>query len=191
MKSGASVCDNNQVDADAILEFTLAELRGIISRSGGREVLREKLLAKVEQNRTSAARCENPARNALKNRVEELTRKMETVTTNFAFATEPGLREALQNTFGSVKRELEQAKSALASLPADSHAKSTPAADVEKAMKALDMLENLISISTTRAKLPQLGNPSNSLPLLPGWGIPGDRRVLVSLAPHRLVSKTR
>src|SRR5439155_15052681 len=142
MKGGGAACANNQVDAEAILRFSLATISEVVDRLGARPVLRQKLLERARQPQTADDGQESQRR-ALENRVRELEQQRETASRNALLTEDPDLRSDAERMFVEIKNELRVTQSRLEKLGSAARAQHSPEAEVEKALVLLDHIQRV------------------------------------------------
>ncbi len=156
MASGGSDCNNNTVDGEAILRFTLDTLSELTERLCARDKLRQKLIerARREQPENPLKSHYETERLRLQKVVGELRRHMEAARRNLAIEENPDHREAIREEYDRIKDELATGENQLAALPLSSATdRRTPEAEVEAAMTLFDDIRRIGSDPAARAEV--------------------------------------
>jgi hypothetical protein len=156
MATGGSDCENNTVDGEAILRFTLETLWELTDRLGAREKLRRKLLERAEREQP-----ENPLKShyererlRLQQQVEELRRHFEAARRNLAIEENPEHRQVIAEEFDRIKAELADGEKQLAAVPSEPASSiGTPEEEVEAALSLLDDVRRIASDPASRAQV--------------------------------------
>lgn len=153
MKYGAAACENNQVDAEALLRFTLETLCELVDRAGSRDQLRVRLLERANAARNTPADSDlETNRAALQTRIRDLERQRQLASRNATLAEDPDLRADAETLFVRIKRELESAKQQLAALASTTTPATSPEAEVDKALALMDRIREATRDPQARTK---------------------------------------
>ncbi|MDB5331500.1 MAG: Resolvase domain protein [Phycisphaerales bacterium] len=156
MKFGTGACDNNQVDAESLLQFTMGTLAELVDRLGVSEKLREKLLERARRDRGAGDDGSEKRRGDLAAKVHVMERQKQQAADNFLLASDPDLRLAAERRFAQLKTELEQAEAELEKLNSKKVQVRTPEDEAEKAMALLENVQRTIRDPAARAEIPHL-----------------------------------
>ena len=156
MATGGADCDNNTVDAEAILRFTLDTLWELTDRLGARERLQQKLLERAYREQP-----ENPLRSHYEHRrvrlqslVSDLERQLRAAQRNLAIEENPEHRQAIREEFDRIKAELATAEAQLAATPLEpNHEHRTPEEEVVAALCLLDEIRQVVGDPAARAQI--------------------------------------
>jgi DNA invertase Pin-like site-specific DNA recombinase len=156
MATGGSDCDNNTVDGEAILRYTLDTLWELTDRLGAREKLRQKLL-----ERACREQPENPLKNyhereraRLQQLVSDRRRQFEAAQRNLAIEENPEYKEVIREQYIRIKAELTAGEAQLAAVPAETaRLGCTPEEEVEAAMRLFDDIRQVASDPAARAQV--------------------------------------
>lgn len=155
--SGAAECHHNTVDADAMLKLVLDSLVACVTKAGGREAIRERLLAKARAEAAGEAPDEeHAALPHLRRRVAELEDDLATAGQRMAREKDNARYEALAKAFDEIQAEREGAARRIEELsrrPTASHAASSPEETVEALMLAIDELAAVTTDETARQRI--------------------------------------
>ena len=157
VNSGGGECHHNTVDGDAMLRLVLDALVECVSKAGGREAIRERLLAKARAEAVGdTAIEEHTALPHLRRRVEELDHDMATASQRMAREKDDARYEALAKAFDEMRVERDVASrrvEELSARPNAIEADVNPEQKVEKLMELLDELATVASDEDARQKI--------------------------------------
>lgn len=156
LKYGRGACENNQLDAEALLQFTLGTLVEMVDRLGALSVLRAKLLERARREEGRPDEGLHARRAELEGRVRGLEQRTRQAAKNFAFAEDADLRTLAEEAFADAKRELDRAKSELALLARADNPRLSPEDEVDEALGLLSNLQRLSSDHEARGELHRL-----------------------------------
>lgn len=157
MRTGGRECDNNQVDAEAALQFTLLTLVELVDRLGAHDELRARLM-----QRAQAAQADNPGPDPYQQQtlyhqqqVETLRRQLASAQRNLATEEEPALRDAVRDEYRRIASELKDAEQELAALNTrrPSSAASSPEAEVDAALRLFADIRRVATNPDARADI--------------------------------------
>jgi hypothetical protein len=156
MRTEAGECENNAVDGEAMLRFTLKTLRQLVDRHGNREKLKQLLLARAQPDAQapglSPAEQEIQVRTARVNELQEqvsiVGRRMATEKDDARYATIAGEFDRLHGELKAAEKDLEAARW---SRPPT--APRTPESEVIGAMALLDDIGRITSEAGARAEI--------------------------------------
>src|SRR5262245_44150482 len=148
MRTSGAACASNQVDAEAMLRFTLKTLKQLVERHGNRDKLRQKLLERAR--REEAAQTGHPiARElaGLRLRLTEVEDALQTAKRRMAREKDDVRYEALAEEFDRLNEEQQQLTSAIGACEAQRT--MSPAASAEQAAEAaLGLLDDVTRVTT-------------------------------------------
>ena len=156
MATGGADCDNNTVDAEALLRFTLDTLWELTERLGCREKLKRKLLERAsrEQPEDPLRRHYEHERIRLESLVSDLERQLKAAQRNLAIEENPDHRLAIREEFDRIKAELAVAQAQLAAVPLEpTRAHRTPEKEVDAAMRLFDDIREVAKDPAARAQI--------------------------------------
>jgi hypothetical protein len=191
MKTSGAECASNQVDAEAVLRFTLRTLRQFAEREGNREKLREKLLER-------ARRAPQPAeldyvaqeRARLQARLADLQEERTTIEYRMARERNDELYAALSRQYSAAQAEQAAVEDALRRLANDrAGAKvQSPEANADAALAILADVARIASDPASRAEVgPLLKRLGVEIGLTFGPAIKGKTRRVQRLLSGRMV----
>ena len=156
LKLGGTACSNNQVDAEALLRFTLSSMTEMVDRLGKGDTLREKLLQRARHAASVPDDGADKARTELQSLIRSLEQKKNTAAENFSLTDDAELRAETERRYKQFKQELEKAKSELERMAPRTLEPQTAEAEVEKALSLLDNVHRVAGDPGARAEVPQL-----------------------------------
>lgn len=186
--SGAE-CENNSVDAEALLRLSLATLRQVIDLSGSRERLRQLLVERARQGvnaqEIDAAR---QMENWLVTRRNELVDDLAVAKRRMAVEKNDARYEAIAEEFDQLEAELKDAERKLEERRATPSATRSWEAEVEAAMSLFDDMTKIAVDETARSQIqPLLGKIGFRIGLRFGAGIKGKTRAVRQLLGGMIV----
>jgi hypothetical protein len=146
MKTGGADCENNTVDAEAVLAFTLDTLWELTDRLGSRDRLREKLIerAAVEQPQDPHRLQREQQRARLQASVAKLERDRAAARRNYATEEDPTFREMVRGELTKIELDLVAVKDQIASIPElRSTVQRSPEEETERALALLDDIRRI------------------------------------------------
>jgi len=158
-KSGGAECNNNAVDAEAALKFTLGTLLEVVDRLGSHDKLRAKLLDRARRKTANPEASESVVeQQALELRVAELSRQFGAAQRNYAIEENPRLRKAIKEEYLRIEADLEVARRELeqAVITAQRANAKSPEEDVDNAMRLLEDIRHIAQDRSAREGIPQV-----------------------------------
>jgi hypothetical protein len=157
VNSGGRECHHNTVDGDAMLRLVLDALVECVGNAGGREAIRERLLAKARAEAVGdTAIEEHAALPHLRRRVEELDQDMATASQRVAREKDDARYEALAKSFDEMRVERDAASrrvEELSARPNEAVADVSPEQKVERLMAVLDELATVANDEAARQRI--------------------------------------
>jgi hypothetical protein len=190
MRSDGSECASNQVDAEAMLRFTLTTLRQLTEWHGNRERLRQKLLERAR--REGAAQAADPVGRELADlraRLGEADDALEAAKRRMAREKDDARYEALASEFDRLSAERQRLVKAIGGCEARlaSVATATPEEAVEGALGLLDDVTRVASAPGARAEVnPLLQRLGIWIGLTFGTVVKGEKRRVQKLLSGRM-----
>jgi DNA invertase Pin-like site-specific DNA recombinase len=191
MRTDGAECASNQVDAEAILRFTLKTLKQFVEMHGRRDKLRRILLERARRQMQEPAidvRAAEAAR--LATRKTEVKAELETIERRLAREPDDNLYAALVRQFESAQDELAKLDSAIREAEAVTSTVS-PRGPEEQAEGALALLEDVIRITGNQEARADINPLLRRLGLRIGLNfqpvIKGKKRIVQRLTGGRLV----
>ena len=157
VNSGAAECHHHTVDADAMLKMVLDALVECVTKAGGREAIRERLLAKAHAEAAGAAPDEeHAALPLLRGRIEQLDQDLGTARQRMAREKDDARYDALAKAFDEIRSERDQAARRVEELtnrPAAATVAVSPEEKVDALMLAIDELAAVTTDETARERI--------------------------------------
>jgi hypothetical protein len=157
VNSGGGECHHNTVDGDAMLRLVLDALVERVTKAGGRDAIRERLLAKAKAEATgSAVTEEHAALPHLRRRVEELDQDMATASQRMAREKDDARYDALAKAFDEMRAERDAASRRIEELstpPSTVQVDESPEQKVDRLMEMLDELATVASDAAARQRI--------------------------------------
>jgi len=188
MRTEGDECENNAVDGEALLRFTLKTLRQLVDRHGNRDKLRQLLRERAQQRPQDAV--PSPTEQELRvARVKELTDQLAVVRRRMALETNEHRYAAIAEEFDRMRDELRSAEKELEAQQRSclSPETRTPEAEVDAAMALLDDIGRIATDEKARSGIhPVLQKLGLWIGLNFGSAIKGKKRVVRRLLGGRL-----
>lgn len=166
MATGGAECENNTVNAEALLRFTLDTLSELTDRLGARERLRKKLIERAagEQPADPLRQQREQQRAHLQATVAKLERDLAAARRNYATEEAPELRQMIREELARIQQELDGANGQLAAMPEPRIATTerSPEQEADGALALLDDIRCVAGDPGARARV---------LPLLKRLGL--------------------
>jgi len=185
MRTDGAECENNAVDGEALLRFTLKTLRQLIDRNGNRERLRQLLLKRATEGaaglRVDPAGKENALWTAM---VNELKSQQAIVSRRMALEKNDDRYTAIAGEFDGITRELQSAVKELEAIQRSNPPSTTrtPDEEVDAAMALLDDIRQITTAEKARTEInPLLKKLGLWIGLTFGSAIKGKKRVVRKL----------
>jgi hypothetical protein len=159
MSTGGAECENNTVDAEAMLGFTLDTLWELTDRLGAREKLRQKLLERAarEQPEDPLRLQREQQRAQLQATVLQLERELGAARRNYATEEDPTLRQVVREELMRLGHELDGARAQLAAVPEPEAAvRRSPEEEAGRALRLLDDIRRISRDPAARAEVQPL-----------------------------------
>jgi len=157
MKEGPTACDNNAVDANALLRFVLETIQAYIGDANTMARLRELVDERLKSNQTSGKAAVNELEStSLKSRYDALQSELSDIEYNYARERDDSLRQVIRNQLQGVKAELSELESRLQALQPKALTVSSPEAEVDAAMSILTDFQQIAANPKARAELTEL-----------------------------------
>jgi hypothetical protein len=159
MATGGSDCDNNSVDAEALLRFTLGTLRELTDRLGAREKLMQKLLERAYRDEPDdpLQSLHEQERVRLEQSVSALERQLKAAQRNLAIEENPEYRQTIREEFERIRAEMAASKTQLAAVSGmPTRRPYTPEEEAEAAIHLLDDIRQVATDPAGRAAISPL-----------------------------------
>lgn len=156
-KSGGAECNNNAVDAEAALKFTLDMLLELVDRLGSHDKLRERLMERARNVSANQRTDESiTEKRQLESRVADLERQLGVAQRNYAIEENAKLREGIRAEYLRIDDELEDAREELeqATTTAERAVAKSPEDNVDSAMALLENIRRVAQDPSARADTP-------------------------------------
>lgn len=156
MNSGCQQCENNTVDAEALLKFFLEQLAHFSRQPGNREQLRQLLVSRAQ---SQAGRCNQAGEGLsaeLRARRATVAADYEVVGDNMAKERNDVRREFMGKTFDRLASELAAIDEQLAICERSQALIPSIEREVERALQLLDQIRNIIADPSARTRIPLL-----------------------------------
>jgi predicted site-specific integrase-resolvase len=159
--SGYTECHHNTVEAPAVTAMLVDALIELVDKAGGREVIRERLLAKARAEAdTDPASLESPILAALQARLADLNGDIKTAERRMTLEKDDVRYAAIAKTFDTLVSDRADLERQIAELAAprqpEAPATSTPEEQVDALMTALDDLATLATNHEANQTIRQL-----------------------------------
>lgn len=158
--SAYTECNHNTVDANAITTMLIDALVELVDKAGGREVIRDRLLAKARAEAEPGAGSEEPSGlPQLRKRLADIEDNITTVERRMATEKDDTRYAAIARTFDSLVAERDavtQQMTELAMPKPASKPEMTPEEQVDALMATIDDLSKLTKDGTANQKIRQL-----------------------------------
>ena len=156
MKYGLAACHNNQVDANALLKFSLNVLYEIVDRIGARESLRRKLVELASGNMNKNDDDAESQAQVLRDRIQGLERQKTVIKRNSLLAEDPELRAEAEKLFRETRSQIESLQRELLQIAKNTSNNDEPNREVDKAMALFDDLRRAVHDDVSRGQMPGL-----------------------------------
>ncbi len=156
MRTNGAECENNTVDGEAMLRFTLRTLRQFVDRHGNRRKFRELLLQRAQQNpQDQVQNAANQEIQLLTAKVAESKDQLTVVRRRMALEKDDARYAAIAEEFDRINGELKTAERDLAAkqLSRVDPAPRSPEADVDAAMVLVDEIRRITGDHSARAEV--------------------------------------
>jgi hypothetical protein len=191
MRTSGAECASNQVDAEAMLRFTLQTLKQLVDRHGNREKLRQKLLERARravQEPAADPKAGELAR--LRSRKVDLSEQKDTISYRMARERDDTLYAALSQQYKAAESDLVIVEGAISRLEAEqlSAAGQAPEVQAEASLALLDDVMRIATNPQARAEInPLLQRLGVRVGLSFGSAVKGKKRVVQRLLSGMVV----
>ncbi len=158
-KTQGAKCNHNNIDGEALLQFTARTLVTLMRRVAGKDKLRAAVAARIRAMQKAPPSPDEAIRAELLARVERLRQKVAQAPKRILEEDDDDLRAALRNGFRELQSELAAAEKALADAEKRMPHREPPTnveAEVEKAMAIMDRIETVCADPAAREELNRL-----------------------------------
>jgi DNA invertase Pin-like site-specific DNA recombinase len=158
-KTQGAKCNHNNIDGEALLQFTARTLVTLMRRVAGKDKLRAAVAARIREMQKAPPSPDEAIRAELLARVERLRQKVAQAPKRILEEDDDDLRAALRNGFRELQSELAAAEKALADTEKRMPHREPPTnveAEVEKAMALMDRIETVCGNPAAREELNKL-----------------------------------
>jgi hypothetical protein len=158
-KTQGEKCNHNNIDGEALLQFTARTLVTLMRRAAGKEKLRAAVVARIRDMQKAPPSADEAIRAKLLARVEQLRQKAAQAPKRILEEDDDVLRAALRNGFRELQAELAAAEKAFADAEKRMPHREPPTsveAEVEKAMALMDRIETVCANPAAREELYKL-----------------------------------
>jgi hypothetical protein len=157
MRTAGSECENNAVDAEALLRFLLSVLARITAIDGGREKLRQLLEQRATNgNDFESAINQNQERDFLIQRRDQLSKEMATAGRNYATEEDSARKLVIGQALDQIQSEILTVDNALLEKGQRTKARVSAAEEVDAAMALFDDIRRATVGESTREELREL-----------------------------------
>ncbi len=158
-KTQGAKCNHNNIDAEALLQFTARTLVTLMRRAAGKDKLRAAVTARIREMQKAPPSPDEAILAELLARVERLRQKVAQAPKRILEEDDDELRAALRAGFRELQKELAAAEKALADAEKRMPHREPPTnveAEVEKAMALMDRIEAVCADPAAREDLNRL-----------------------------------
>ena len=158
--SGYTECHHNAVEAAPLTTMLVAALLELVDKAGGREAIRERLLAKARAEAAAGADTLEPsALGSLRRRLADLDGDIATVERRMATEKNDARYAAIARTFDTLDAERTEVQRQIAELtapPSASATVATPEEQVDALMATIDGIASLAGDPNANPKIREL-----------------------------------
>ena len=165
MATSGAKCENNTVDAEAMLSFTLGTLEEVIDRLGVREKLRQRLIERAarEQPEDPLRLQQEQQRAQLQATITQLEKNLGAAQRNYAIEENPKIKQMVYKQMVQIEGELTEASAKLDAIPEPKVViRKSPEEEADRALNLLDDIQQIVRDPAARAEI---------LPLLQRLGL--------------------
>ncbi len=156
MKSGASACKSNSIDAEAMLTFVLRRIEQIAAFPEAAARLREKLEIKLRSRDAATFEDRRDAkRRSAEERHAELVEEQQQLRQNIRHVKNPELIAGLEKDYEVLQRRIRDQEATISSLSQAIRSERSVKDQVEAAMAKLEYLQRISLDPAARSELPQ------------------------------------
>jgi len=160
MTSNGVECHHNNVDAEAMLRFTLGTLTELIDRFGSHGKLKQKLMERAlrDESGNGGRKPFADRENILRHQVTELEQQLAAARRNLAIEEIPDLREAIREEYQRINNELEATRKQLDAIQQTKPQATgqSPEQEVKAALDLLDQIRHVTENDNARATIPPI-----------------------------------
>jgi hypothetical protein len=192
MRTASAECFSNQVDAEAMLRFTLFTLKQFVDMHGRREKLRQKLIERARRDSQSPVVDTRAAELAqLESRLADLRAECDTIEYRMARERDDNLYSALARQYEAVGAKLAAVEVAICQQKATTKMMDNADSPEKQAESALALLDDVLRITIDPAARAQINLLLIRLGFRVGLNfrpaIKGKKRVVQRLVSGRMV----
>ena len=158
-KTAGKKCNHNNIDGEALLQFTARTLVTLMRRAAGKDKLRAAVEARIRDMQKAPPSPDEAIRQEVLARVERLRLKVAQAPKRILEEDDDELRAALRAGFRDLQAELAEAEKALAEVEKRMPHREPPASvevEVQKAIALTDRIETVCTDPTAREELNRL-----------------------------------
>jgi len=158
-KTAGKKCNHNNIDGEALLQFTARTLVTLMRRAAGKDKLRAAIEARIRDMQKAPPSPDEAIRQEVLARVERLRLKVAQAPKRILEEDDDELRAALRAGFRDLQAELAEAEKALAEVEMRMPHREPPASvevEVQKAMALMDRIETVCANPAAREELNRL-----------------------------------
>lgn len=159
MRTNGAVCENNTIDAEAILRFTLKTLSQIVGRPGSYDKLRSVLLERAKQrSKGETVRSTAHVIEVQKEKIKLLRDQKSTAQRRMTLETDDNRYKAMAEEFDRICVELDAAEQNVEAekRPKPTVVAPTPEKTVEAAITILAEVQRIATDEAARSRIPLL-----------------------------------
>tara|TARA_R110001592_G_scaffold54352_1_gene166294 strand:- start:2051 stop:4084 length:2034 start_codon:yes stop_codon:yes gene_type:complete len=162
MTSNGVECHHNNVDAEAMLRFTLGTLTELIDRFGAHGKLKQKLMERAARDESgdSSRMSLVDDESILRHQATELEQQLAAARRNLAIEEIPELREAIRGEYQRINHELESTCKQLETIQFQRTklevAGRSPEQEVKAALNLLEQIRHITENDSARAAIPPI-----------------------------------
>ena len=156
MATSGAKCENNTVDAEAVLGFTLNTLQELIDRLGSREKLRQRLIERAarEQPEDPLRLQQEQQRAKFQATVTQLEKDLGAAQRNYTIEENPKLKQVVYKQMMQIEGELTKASAKLDAIPeSKAVVRQTPEEEADRALGLLDDIQRIARDPAARAEI--------------------------------------
>lgn len=145
MRTNGAECDNNSVDAEAMLKFVMSTVRDQVEHLGVRELLEQKIRAIAEAEAAADGGDDTDQAVAYAEaKVQQLLKKIDVAVNNMMQETSEKLKERMRAQFEKMEQELSKAEADLAEAL---QAKSSRRSMDEEVAAAMQVFDDIVRVT--------------------------------------------
>jgi hypothetical protein len=158
-KTQGTKCHHNNIDGEALLQFTARTLVTLMQRAAGKDNLRAAVEARIREMQNAPATLDEAIRQEVLGRVERLRQKVAQAPKQILEEDDENIRTALRAGFRELQAELAGAEKSLADLEKRMPPRELPTsveAEVQKGLALMDRIETVCGNPAAREELNRL-----------------------------------